>query len=591
MTPPDTPRSANAAASGPAGPPLAGWRGARARSVAVPLLGYLAVSLVLWRHLLSGLASRTYGGDDAYLVTWWLRWTPFAIEHGHLPFRTGWLGYPHGVNAMWNASVLLLGVLAWPVTALAGPLVSFNVLLICAPALSGWFCYVVAARLFGAGYPAALAGLLYGFGPYMVGQSAGHLQMTWALFPPLLVGLLVEILLLQRLPERRVGLGLGVAVGLQLLVSEEMLASSAFLAAVTASCLAVLHRHSVRVRAPYVLKTLAWAGAVAMLITAVPLYVQFFGPQRVSGQVQTRAPGADLLSFLLPGPLQAVHRFGLADLQAQVIGANLSEQTAYLGLPLLVLTGWALVAMRRSPVGLLAIPLTVALAMSLGRHLQVAGHSTGIPLPAALLGPLPVVQSMLPVRFSLYVDLFCALLLAAWLTRLEPRAPVRRARAALLLAAGVLLLPASLPSFPVSTPPFFTDAVGTHALPADATVFVAPYPGPGAAGPMLWQAEGGLRFRMVGGYFVGPDARGRAIFGSPPGPTAQVVSIIQKGGAPPAADSAPAKAVAAELAAEKLDAVVVGPMPRAAAVAAFFRSALHKRATRIGGVWLIRLSP
>src|SRR4051794_9050845 len=108
------------------------------------LAAYLLLSGVLFRPLVAHPGSSTYGGDDAYLVSWWLRWVPFALHHGQGPFHTDWIGYPDGVNAMWNASVLLLGLVASPLTAVAGPLVSYNALLVAAPALSAWVCFLVA---------------------------------------------------------------------------------------------------------------------------------------------------------------------------------------------------------------------------------------------------------------------------------------------------------------------------------------------------------------------------------------------------------------------------------------------------------------
>jgi hypothetical protein len=50
-----------------------------------------------------------------------LRWTPFALEHGHNPFVTGHLNAPYGVNLLWNTSLLLPGLLFAPVTRTFGP--------------------------------------------------------------------------------------------------------------------------------------------------------------------------------------------------------------------------------------------------------------------------------------------------------------------------------------------------------------------------------------------------------------------------------------------------------------------------------------
>jgi hypothetical protein len=38
---------------------------------------------------------------------WFLRWMPFALEHGYDLLVTHHLNYPDGVNLMWNTSLPL----------------------------------------------------------------------------------------------------------------------------------------------------------------------------------------------------------------------------------------------------------------------------------------------------------------------------------------------------------------------------------------------------------------------------------------------------------------------------------------------------
>lgn len=553
------------------------------------LFSYLCLSVVLWWRVLQHVRTTTYGGNDAYLITWWLRWVPYSALHHHLPFRTGWLGHPYGVNAMWNTSVLVLGALASPVTEMAGPLVAYNMLMIAAPAASAWSCFLLARRLFGRGWPAFAAGLLYGFSPYFVGQSAGHLQMTWAVFPVLLTWLSLELLVFQTWSARRLGVLLGVTTGLQLGVSEELLASSACMAAFTVTVLAACRPTLARSKAGYAWRTLALAVLVAGLIDALPLYEQFFGPQRVAGQVQAQAPGADLLSFILPGPLQAWHLPANGHLVTRVLGGNLSEQTAYLGLPLLLLTAWAAVAVRRTGTVLLSIPIAIAAVLALGRHLVVGGEHLGLPLPADLLSHVPVLQSMLPVRFSLYVFLFSALLIAGWLSR--PSNRHSRARVVVTAAAMFTLLPQQLPAFAVPVPAFFQSGHDDSLVPAGSVAFVAPYPGPAVAAGMLWQADANMRFRMVGGYFLGPGAHGKPTFGQHPGALAQAVSAIAKGKAVPSPDGLVGAAIRQEVVGEHIDEVIVGPMPAAGAAAHFVASVLRVKARWTGGVWFLKVRP
>ena len=156
-------------------------------------------------------------------------------------------------------------------------------------------------------------------------------------------------------------------------------------------------------------------------------------------------------------------------------------------------------------------------------------------------------------------------------------------------AAVVCLLPASFSTTTVHVPHFFAHPPGVSVLPAGSAAFVAPYPDPSSAEPMLWQSTGGLRFKMVGGYFLGPGPRGHASFGTSPGALARAVSNLSKGQAAPPPTSPVAKAVAREADELELDVLIVGPMPHAATVVSFLSGAVHRPARQVDGVWLIQL--
>ena len=67
--------------------------------------------------------------DDWAQEVWFLGWPAFAIVHGHNPLFTTWLNYPSGMNLMENTSMPLLGIVFAPVTWLAGPIVTYSLVL------------------------------------------------------------------------------------------------------------------------------------------------------------------------------------------------------------------------------------------------------------------------------------------------------------------------------------------------------------------------------------------------------------------------------------------------------------------------------
>ena len=57
--------------------------------------------------------------------------TPWALLHGHSPLLSDRVVAPSGVNLMWNTTTPLLGVVAAPLALLGGPVLAYNLTLLC----------------------------------------------------------------------------------------------------------------------------------------------------------------------------------------------------------------------------------------------------------------------------------------------------------------------------------------------------------------------------------------------------------------------------------------------------------------------------
>ncbi len=379
---------------------------ARRLAAAFALLLYLLLAVLLFASAWQAPLQRAIGyGPDPELVSWLLRWTPFALSHGLNPFVTDYVDYPTGVNLMWNALLPLPGVLLSPLTLTLGPLIAYNTLVTLGLALSRFSAYIAISRYVRNTVAAFSGGLLYAFSPYMVAQSLGHPHVSVAFIPPLILIVLDEILVRQRRRASIAGAVLGLLGLAQLLLGEELLATEAVVAVLGIVLLYALNRQAVTPRAPHAFRALGIAVATFVLLSAFPLAIQFFGPQQVQGTLQPRGVFvSDLLSFVTPTRLQLLIPPAIIPFSDN-LSLYRSEANAYLGIPLIALLVYTAVRFRGS--GLVRVVSLLALLLvllSMGPLLHAGGVETTIPM-ALLALPLLAFNRVLPGRLMLYAYL------------------------------------------------------------------------------------------------------------------------------------------------------------------------------------------
>jgi len=552
------------------------------------LVGFLGLAVWMFAPAWSSPTTTTLegGNGDPAIFMWFLRWVPFALEHGHDLLVTHHLNYPDGVNLMWNTSLPLPGLLLAPVTSTWGPVLSFNLLLVLAYGLSAW-CGYLAIRRFAPGHlAAAVGGLVYGFSPAIRVQSH-HLHMSLAFLVPLMLLALHEILVRQRRSPWLVGAGLGLMAGSQLLIGEELLAMTAVLGFAMFLLLVLTNLRRLRERWAYAAKAFAAGLVVVSAIIVVPLSVQFTGPQRIRGDIQKTNYSNDLQGFILPGWPQALAHDGAAELVEGFAGGN----SAYLGLPLLMVLVVLGVRWRSSGVVRVGLALmATAAVLSLGPTLMVGGRDTGIPLPWAFFDDLPLLPSLIPARLAQLTALFAGLLLAVFLQAVWRGGGWRRPAA--VAVALLVLLPlwpaATVPAEEVATPAFFTGPA-VRELPRDGVTLVLPWPYRRIAKPMTWQAEAGLWFRMPGGYFIGPQRDSeQPRFDAVPSSGSITFARIFAGVPPPRLTGPRRRALARDFVRWRVGSVVLGPMPNQAAMVSFLTDLLGRGPQLVDGVYLWR---
>ena len=92
------------------------------------------------------------------------------------------------------AEPAIASLLVAPLTALAGPVVSYNVAALLMPPLAAWTAFLLCHHLTRALWPSVAGGYLFGFSAYLLGQQLGHLHMTSVFLLPVIALLVVRYL-------------------------------------------------------------------------------------------------------------------------------------------------------------------------------------------------------------------------------------------------------------------------------------------------------------------------------------------------------------------------------------------------------------
>jgi hypothetical protein len=463
-------------------------------------------------------------GKDPVLYTWYLVWTPFALTHGYNPLFSNYMLYPHQMNMMWNTSMELIAVIFWPVTAFFGPVGSYNILMTLAPVATGGVTFLALRRHVSA-FAAVVGAVFYAFCPELVARENTHVVLAIAFYPPLAWLLLESIVTSPRFRTRALaGFGLGLATFAELMIEPEMLVLTAVGIGLGCVIVAVLNRDALLFRLPWSVCSLAIALVTFLILGAIPLGAMLFGPGRLSGPAQPPDIYVeDVAALLVPGGRQAV-QVPWSNMYLLFSGATV-ETSGYFGpfllAALIVITviGWRSLRVRWA-----AFMTVTLVVLALGPQAHFKGKLTGIPLPWALLQHLPFFDSLLPNRLMIVAFLPVALLLAISVDSLRAIKPpwLALTGALGLFAVGISLLPAPFQAQAVYGPKFFTSPAVNQIRPGSPTAIL---PMTEVDLAMMWQAESGMRFRILTGRGIVPGESGASAFGVCKTTTGQCVQV------------------------------------------------------------------
>ncbi len=176
------------------------------------LFGYVCVAIAFSWPLPAHLSSTLPGppGSDTGVYVWNLWVFRHEILHGHFPFVT------HDILSLNGPAPLTLhnytsfaNVLAFPLLPLIGTVATYNVLLMASLALTAFAMYLFCRRVVADAGAAWVAGLVFGFSPYMSARATEHFSLVQAAPLPIFALLLAR---LYAVPSTRTAAAMGAVV-------------------------------------------------------------------------------------------------------------------------------------------------------------------------------------------------------------------------------------------------------------------------------------------------------------------------------------------------------------------------------------------
>ena len=373
---------------------------------------------------------------------------------------------------------------------MAGPVVSFNLLVALGPPVSAWAAFVLCRRLTGKFWPALVGGAVFGFSAYETRASAfGQLDLSYSVLLPILAYLVV-VWWQRSISSRTYVILLAAALTIQFYEFSEIFADLTVILVVALLLGFALAGSESR---PVVLR-LSQLTAVGYLIALAPTspYIIYALSSKPPEPIGFTA--MDLASFVLtrPGSLGTV-------VSLTTSGAHSASTAGYIGVPLLILAVLlAASSWRNRLVRFLTCIVALISVAALGPTVYLHGRPVAN-LPWGSLYNLPIVRDAWMSRLMIFAVLALAVATALWLSRPPSRSTWLR-----WLLATLVVINVAIEAFPTvgsqlnPVPAFIrTGQYRSQLTPGEIVVVVSELHNAG----LLWQAESGYHIRIAGGFF------------------------------------------------------------------------------------------
>jgi hypothetical protein len=376
------------------------------------ITAYYLLALIIVGHAPNMLLNHFIGTDtgDSYEMARNVWWFGFALRNGEPLFYQTWLAYPNGIDGSVLLSVPLQYFPMWALAMLMPLPVAYNFTVLFWMALNGWAMYWLLRDLLKADAPALLGGLLYmAFPLFQTHLAEGHagLMVAWA--APLYIWALFHYTETSKVWRW----GLACILFFYLSTTGHILQAIYVLLPVTAAFgLGKLWRRDWRA-----IGRIFVMGMLASVVLLVALFPAISSATTESAYVDTQGYirySADSLAIVSPSFLHPVFDSFL-NYPRRVLGTNLAEGAAYIGLIAAILAIVGLIRQKEARWWLLLAG--IAWILSLGTVLKlfdepVMLNGATIPLPFGLLQNLPGFSlARTPARFNFTLAVALAVML------------------------------------------------------------------------------------------------------------------------------------------------------------------------------------
>ncbi|MCP4474651.1 MAG: hypothetical protein GY821_08845 [Gammaproteobacteria bacterium] len=408
------------------------------------LLLYLTLAYVYFGIGVIGHTGRIKGaGDDPFIWLWFLHWWGYAFSHHLNPFISHVVWVPNGYNVTKSTSILGVYLLSLPLQLFTNVLTSYNILSTFASAFAAWTMLLFCLDMTKKRTISFVAGYLFGFSTYMIGQTLSHINLTAGVFLIPLIVWWVVLVIQARIHYLVAITTITLCLTLLFLVSIEMSATFS-ICGTMALVIAFFTFPALRARAIPLLIILSISYLLLATITSPYLYYFFSNHRNVAYVAKSSTFNNDLLAFFAP-PVFMQFITPLTVSLNQHFNGGAAEQVAYLGFPLmLILILFIYSHWRNRQKRYLIILLLLYLFISLGSVLHLSGGKVVTLLPNKLFFSLPIIHYSLANRYSVYSSFIIAIIVAWWLKENSSHNR-RRGKYLLLLLALVALLPCIRP--------------------------------------------------------------------------------------------------------------------------------------------------